>query len=157
MYTNDVRGCHFDEFVGYYENFRVLMMPAIIIYIFQKRKKPSVKGFFSQLHSEGSFFRSASSTLCLYWRERPLCFYFWQRPLRDTCRETFILAARQDLSANDSEDDCNFLPLLNHLLLHSQSPPLDFLIFIRISFISRDYSCGIKFSRREKEKTISPI
>ena len=66
MYTNDVRGCHFDEFVGYDENFRVLMMPAIIIYIFQKRKKPSVKGFFSQLHSEGSFFRLAGSTLCLY-------------------------------------------------------------------------------------------
>ena len=71
MYTNDVRGCHFDEFVGYYENFRVLMMPAIIIYIFQKRKKPSVKGFFSQLHSEGSFFRLASSTPILK-RETPL-------------------------------------------------------------------------------------
>ena len=70
MYTNDVRGCHFDEFVGYYENFRVLMMPAIIIYIFQKRKKPSVKGFFSQLHSEGSFFFVQPAVHCVYIEER---------------------------------------------------------------------------------------
>ena len=73
MYTNDVWGAIFDEFVGYDENFRVLMMPAIIIYIFQKRKKPSVKGFFSQLHSEGSFFSfSQQYTVSTFRRETPL-------------------------------------------------------------------------------------
>ena len=56
MYTNDVRGCHFDEFVGYYENFRVLMMPAIIIYIFQKKEKALCKGFLLSATLRREFF-----------------------------------------------------------------------------------------------------